>query len=454
MFLKRCHFRCPTGMKELIKRRTVDGGRRTACPETSAAQCLPRIFRSRQSNLLSFTSLLLLLLLSTSLFGQNSRAELEEKRKQLLREIRQTTQLLQQTKQNREATYSHFVTLQRQISRRLQLIETLQAEVLLILENVERTTGAVQALSDDVERLKSEYAEMVRHAYRQKLLHNDWLFILSAQSFNDAFRRWQYLKQYDRYRQKQAQLIIGTQETLLKKIAVLEKRKAEKKKLLATEERQSIMLGLEVSAKNRILEELKSDENRLTKRLRAKEKAARKLTAAIEKIIKSEIAKAKNEERAAANVNVSPSAAPTARASLSSDFRNNRGSLPWPVEHGVITGFFGKQPHPTIKSVEIVNNGIDIRTAFGSNVLAIFEGTVVGTQFIPGFDYMVILQHGHYYTVYSNLEEVRVQKGDKVRTGQAVGKVSTNRKTNTAEVHFEIWKEKTRLDPLKWVARK
>lgn len=362
--------------------------------------------------------------------------------------------MLQQTKQNREATYSHFVTLQRQISRRLQLIETLQAEVLLILENVERTTGAVQALSDDVERLKSEYAEMVRHAYRQKLLHNDWLFILSAQSFNDAFRRWQYLKQYDRYRQKQAQLIIGTQETLLKKIAVLEKRKAEKKKLLATEERQSIMLGLEVSAKNRILEELKSDENRLTKRLRAKEKAARKLTAAIEKIIKSEIAKAKNEERAAANVNVSPSAAPTARASLSSDFRNNRGSLPWPVEHGVITGFFGKQPHPTIKSVEIVNNGIDIRTAFGSNVLAIFEGTVVGTQFIPGFDYMVILQHGHYYTVYSNLEEVRVQKGDKVRTGQAVGKVSTNRKTNTAEVHFEIWKEKTRLDPLKWVARK
>ena len=443
MFLRRCHFRFPTDMKGLID---------------FMASWLHGFmvswfhgFMAGRKWIFVFSLLLFFANLSTS---QNSRTELEEKRKQLLREISQTTQLLKQTKQSREATYSRFVTLQRQISRRLQLIETLQAEVLLILENVERTTGAVQAMSDDVERLKSEYAEMVRHAYRQKLLHNDWLFILSAQSFNDAFRRWQYLKQYDRYRQKQAQLIIGTQETLLKKIASLEKRKSEKKKLLSTEERQSIMLGLEVSAKNRILEELKGDENRLSKRLRAKEKAARKLTAAIEKIIKSEIAKAREEERAAANVNVSPSATPKERESLSSNFRNNRGSLPWPVEHGVIIGFFGKQPHPTIKSVEIVNNGIDIRTAFGSNVLAIFEGKVVGTQFIPGFDYMVILQHGDYYTVYSNLEEVRVQKGDKVRIGQKVGKVSTNRKTNTAEVHFEIWKEKTRLDPLKWVARK
>ncbi|MEZ4952356.1 MAG: hypothetical protein R2825_02115 [Saprospiraceae bacterium] len=169
-----------------------------------------------------------LLLVIGAAFGQNSRMELEEKRKQLLREIEQTTRLLKQTKENRQATYSTYVTLQRQINRRLQLIETLQKEVLLILETVERTTGAVQALKDDVDRLKTEYAVMVRHAYRQKLIHNDWLFVLSATSFNDAFRRWQYLRQYDRYRQKQARLIIDTQETLLAKIGILEKRKIEK----------------------------------------------------------------------------------------------------------------------------------------------------------------------------------------------------------------------------------
>ena len=441
MFLNKCRFRCQAGMKGWI-----DG-------------MLHRSIVSLLHGFMVWRRLLIascFLLFVVSAFGQNSRMELEEKRKQLLREIEQTTRLLKQTKENRAATYSTYVTLQRQINRRLQLIETLQKEVLLILETVERTTGAVQALRDDVERLKSEYAVMVRQAYRQKLLHNDWLFILSASSFNNAFRRWQYLRQYDRYRQKQARLVIETQETLLAKIGALEKRKAEKEKLLATEERQSEMLGLEISTKDRILEELKSDENRLARQLNAKEKAARKLTAAIETIIKEEMEKARlaEETRAAANVNVSPSTSSVGTSSasnLSSDFRRSRGALPWPVKNGVITSYFGRQQHPTIKTVEIVNNGIDISTDQGSHVQAVFEGTVVGTQFIPGFDYMVILQHGEYYTVYSNLQEVRVRKGDRVGIRQSLGIVSTDRKTNTAEVHFEIWKEKTRLDPTDWV---
>ena len=386
---------------------------------------------------------------------QTSRIELEAKRKQLLREIRQTSRLLEQTKKNREATYSNYLTLQRQIERRLQLIETLRAEVLFILQNIERTTGAVQALTDDVQRLKSEYAIMVRHAYRQRLLHSDWLFVLSANSFNDAFRRWQYLRQYDRYRQKQAQLILDTQQTLLEKIAGLEKEKSEKERLLEAQERQSEMLGLEMSAKNRILEELKNDEARLARQLKAKERAAQKLTAAIEKVIKKEMEKARKEkERATANLNVSPSSSPRATSPgslLGAEFRRSKSTLPWPVKSGIITGHFGRQQHPAIPSVQIVNNGIDIRTNHGTQVQAIFDGIVVGTQFIPGFDYMVILQHGDYYTVYSNLQEIKVRKGDKVKIRQSIGIVSTNRKTNTAEVHFEIWRGKTRLNPANWI---
>lgn len=393
------------------------------------------------------------LLFVVSAFGQNTRQELEQKRKQLLSEIELTSRLLKQTQDSRQATYSTYVTLQRQIERRLKLIETLQQQVLLLLENVERTTGAVEALTDDIERLRTEYATMIRHAYRQKLTRSDWLFILSAQSFNDAFRRWQYLRQYDRYRQKQARLILDTQETLLAKIATLEQRKSEKERLIASEQRQSELLGLEISAKNRILEELKGSEARLRRQLTSKEKAAKKLTAAIEKIIREEVEKARIADEATARTNVSPSAAPAATA-LSADFRSNQGRLPWPVQNGIITGTFGRQQHPTIKSVEIVNNGIDIQTDQGASVKAVFEGTVVGTQFIPGFDYMVILQHGQYYTVYSNLEEVNVRKGEKVSVREVIGKVSTDRKTNTSEVHFEIWKEKTRLDPSKWVARR
>lgn len=390
--------------------------------------------------------------------GQNTRQELEKKRKQLLNEIELTSRLLKQTRDSRQATYSTYVTLQRQINRRLKLIETMQQEVLLLLENVQRTTDVVAALTDDIERLRVEYAKMVRHAYRQKLTQSDWLFVLSARSFNEAFQRWQYLRQYERYRQKQASLILATQQTLVDKISSLEERKLEKERLIEWEQRQSELLGLEVSAKNRILEELKGDESRLKRQLTKKEKAATKLTAAIEKIIKAEIAKAeaaaRKEEETRARTNVSPSTAPSAASVLSADFKNNRGRLPWPVQNGVITGFFGRQQHPTIKSVEIVNNGIDIRTDHGASVKAVFEGTVVGTQFIPGFDYMVILKHGDYYTVYSNLEEVNVRKGDEIKIRQAIGKVNVDRKTNTSELHFEIWKEKTRLDPSKWVGRK
>lgn len=402
-----------------------------------------------------------LLLVAWAGFPQQSRKDLEEKRKKLLKDIEQTSGLLQQTKQDKAATLSRYVTLQRQINKRQQLVETLQEEMSLLLDNIERTATVVMALNDDIERLKTEYVKIARHAYRQKLMHSDWLFLLSAKSFNEAFRRWQYLRQYDRHRQRQARLILDTQQTLLDKIKSLEDRKIEKERLLSTEQRQSKMLGLEMEAKNQLLEELKGDEARLARDLEGKQAAANKLNKAIEKVIKEEMERIRREERAAAAASaattapsktVKPTATPES-ASISSEFQGNRGKLPWPVKNGIITGHFGRQPHPTIPNIEIVNNGIDIQTDEGSPVRAVFEGTVVGTQFIPGFDYMVILQHGSYYTVYSNLEEVAVKKGDKVAIRQNLGKVSTDRKTNTSAVHFEIWKEKTRLNPQEWVGK-
>ncbi|MBK9015362.1 MAG: peptidoglycan DD-metalloendopeptidase family protein [Saprospiraceae bacterium] len=404
--------------------------------------------------------LLFMLLAMGTGIAQQSRKELEDKRKKLLKDIEQTSSLLKQTKQDKEATLSRYVTLQKQINKRKQLVETLQAEMQYLLENVERTATVVLALNEDTDRLMEEYTKIARHAYRQRLMHSKWLFLLSAKSFNDAFRRWQYLRQYDRYRQRQARLILDTQQMLLDKIKSLEDRKREKENLLGTEKRQSQMLGLEMEAKNRLLETLKGDESRLARDLEAKQVAATKLNNAIEKVIREEMERIRREERSAAAAasaatpgkTVAPTATPEA-TSLSKEFNNNRGSLPWPVKNGVITGYFGRQPHPTIPNIEIVNNGIDIQTDQGAQVRSVFEGTVVGTQFIPGFDYMVILQHGSYYTVYSNLEEVSVKKGDKVAIRQSIGKVSTDRKTNTSAVHFEIWKEKTRLNPQDWVGK-
>ncbi len=397
--------------------------------------------------------LVLIFVFNNDTTAQNSRKALEDKRKRLLKDIEQTTSLLNQTKQNRESAYSNFVTLQRQIGKRQQLIMTLQSEVVYLNTSIDRSNGVVETLNNDIDRLKQDYSVMARNAYRQSLSHTDWLFLLSARSFNEAFQRWQYLKQYDKYRQKQANLILETQRTLISKINTLEQRRAEKQHLLDSEQRHEEMLNLELSAKDRLLDDLKNDEKNLTKDLMTKKIAEANLAEAIEKIIKEEIEKARRDvNRVVADRPTRPNSPGASEASnISREFQNNRGRLPWPVANGVVTGTFGKQQHPVFKNIQITNNGIDIRTDVGSKVKSVFNGEVVGTQYIPGYDYMIILKHGDYYSVYSNLEGVNVKKGDPVKINQEIGKVSTNWDTHTSELHFEIWKDKTRLNPSEWV---
>ena len=386
-------------------------------------------------------------------FGQQ-RKQLEEKRKQLIKEIELTSNLLSETKKSKESTFSRYVTLQKQIKKRQQLIETLQIEIQFAAEGIERAALVIDALKDDVERLSAEYAQLARVAFRQRINRTALLFIFSAADFNDAFRRWQYIRQYDRYRKKQARLIAETQLMLADKINWLETRKVDKEQLLLSEQQQAELLGKELAAKDQLLKTLKNDESRLSSELKDKQKAHRQLNDAIEKIIREEMEKTRRESRPTASADDAVHALPDAADPLSTEFESNKGKLYWPVTSGVVTGYFGKQEHPTLKGVEITNNGIDIQTDVNAEVKAVFAGEVVGMQYIPGYNYMVILRHGHFYTVYSNLEEVLVKRGQQVGARQGLGKVSIDRRTNTAEVHFEIWREKTRLNPLQWVRRK
>lgn len=399
--------------------------------------------------------LFFILIISLSSFAQQ-REKLEKQRKKLIQEIKVTTNLLQTTKKTKKATLERFLTLQKQIEKRQKLIQTLNEEIDITSKSINRSVDVVGFLEDDVARLKEEYSEMLRMAYRQKLNKSHLLFIFSSGSFNEAFRRWQYLKQYDEYRQKQARLILETQNTLSDKVISLEKRKIEKQKLLESEERQAELLQLERVAKDELLEKLKGDESRLTGDLRKKEKAREKLNVAIENIIRNEMARRRREERTNATAGSSgkkDSDLTVASNALTKGFLQNKGRLPWPVSKGIITSRFGKQQHPTIKSIQITNNGIDIQTDKNAEVRAIHRGKVIGKQFIPGHDYMVILQHGNYYTVYSHLEEVFVQKGETVKGRQLIGKLSIDAATNTSEVHFEVWKEKVRLNPTDWVRK-
>jgi septal ring factor EnvC (AmiA/AmiB activator) len=206
-----------------------------------------------------------------------------------------------------------------------------------------------------------------------------------------------------------------------------------------------------------MLKSLRSDEEKLKKDLNEKRTAHQKLNDAIEKVIQEEVLAERKKARSAEALKKSPNNTPTKTPELNiltASFYENKGRLPWPVSNGIVTSYFGKQPHPTLRKIEITNNGIDIRTDHNAQVRAVFDGVVVGKQFIPGYEHMIIIQHGNYYTVYSNLKEVYVKKNDKVKIKQAIGQSSLNTKSNVSEVHFEVWREKERLNPLSWIAKK
>lgn len=411
-----------------------------------------------------------LLLMPLSAFSQNKK-ELEDKRKKLLRDIEMTGGLLKKTTKTKEATYDRFVALQSQIERREKLILNIEAEIAGAETGIDRNSAVIEALNGDIVKMQSEYGRMVRSAFRRKMMSNPLLYILSADNLNQAFRRWLFLRKYDDFRKKQADAIAHTREMLSKKVITLEETRREKETLLMSLRGQKTILTTEMADKNSLLQTLSEDESRLKTELKKKQAAHEALNQAIERTIQEEITKRTAEARRArpsqpaqpnnnSRTNTAPSntrpveAAPEVEMDNTSiGFQQKRGQLPWPVEDGFISRSYGRQKHPTLKNIEITNNGIDIRTDESATVRAVYEGRVAGVQFIPGHDYTVILQHGNYYTVYSNLAEASVGKGDQVRARQVIGRVSTNTVTGASELHFELWNQKERMNPEGWIRK-
>ena len=397
-----------------------------------------------------FQSLLWILLLSFSLsaFAQN-RKELQANRKQLIKEIKLTSKLLQQTSNNKNAALAEYTTLQKQIKARKKLVETLKLELDQADIRMTRSSDVIESMERDIKILKEEYDKMIRNAFRQKLSNNSLWFLFSADSFNQAVQRWRYIKQYEHYRKRQADLILKTQYTLTAKVKHLEESKREKNALLITEQEQQKKLSKELERRNKIFRSLRRDEKRLKSELKKQRIAHEKMNQAIEGVIQNEMLtrrkKSRDETALHSTNDINNSKI------LTGSFSKNRGRLPWPVKDGVITKWFGKQNHPTLPRVMITNNGIDIRSTKNARVNCVFDGVVASKQFVPGYNNMLIIRHGNYYTVYSNLDVIFVKKGDQLTAGQQIGLATTDQHSNLSEVHFEVWHDKVRLNPSDWI---
>lgn len=372
----------------------------------------------------------------------NNKKDLKRKRRALTARIKTTSDLLESSRKNKEAALDRLVAFQKQIEQREKLIKLLDIEIQQADESVERTRLVLGSLQQTVDTLSDTYNKMLRASLRNKLLKNKATFVLSAKSLSESFRRFRYVRRFAESRKRQLELIDKTKASLATKIKRLDTVRRKKLEFVLNAKQQNALLDKEIETKNKIVEELKKDENslklKLKKQTKQKEELDKTIAGAIENNAKKDVALSSKNVR-------------SEKKELSTDFKRFRGKLPWPVKSGYVSKPFGKRKHPTLKKVFINNNGVDIMTQKGAEVKAVFEGKVVGMQKVPGYNTMIILQHGDYYTVYSNVVEVKVKVGARVGSLDKLGNVAEDKLTGNSELHFEVWKSKTTKNPKRWI---
>ena len=374
--------------------------------------------------------------------------------------------MLLETKKKEKATLNQLEILNTQIKTRSQLIQTINQEIDVVDTRITELNSTINTLQREIEQMRKQYAQLVVASYKNR---NTLMYILASDGFEQAYKRMKYVQQFSVFRQKQVSLILKTQTILLGSLNELRNVKDEKEVLLGDKETEKKELEQDKQEEARVLIALKQKEKELVAQLRKKEEAARKLKKAIEDLIAKEIeaarkreelerkkreaATGKKEEKTSTAKATELALTPEA-ANLANEFSRNKGTLPWPVEQGFISKAFGTHPHPTLKNITVNNTGIDITTQKNAKARAVFRGEVKMKFSVPGMGNAVIVSHGDYYTVYTNLEDVFVRVGDKISTKQEIGTVMSNEVEEKTELHIEIYKGKMRLDPQEWLFKK
>jgi len=398
--------------------------------------------------------IIVIILSSSYVYSQEDKEKLQEKKSKIEEEISFTNKLLKETKKSRQTSLNQLIILKKKIGQRQELISTINLEINSLNKAISSNKDKIAELSENLEALKKEYAQMIYYAYLNRSSYKRLMFIFSSDDFNQAYQRLKYFQQYTSFRKNQVREIQKTQEVLNQKIVGLEQQKESKQNLLNNKAQENQKLTKEKNEKNNTVVLLQNKEKDLRKKLREKERAARKLQEAIQRIIAEEIRlAAERANKTGTKTNKLTSIALTPEEmELSNTFSSNKGKLPWPSARGIVSGTFGEHAHPVLRGIKTKNNGIDILTNDGAMARAIYSGVVTSVMSIPNYNNVVIIRHGEYLSVYSNLEEVFVKRGDEVDIKESIGKVFTDQEVSKTELHFELWKGKTILNPESWLA--
>ncbi|MCR5050728.1 MAG: peptidoglycan DD-metalloendopeptidase family protein [Paludibacteraceae bacterium] len=381
------------------------------------------------------------ILISATAFAADSVKDLQKQQRKLQQDIENTNKMLKQTKKDENATLNKLQLISENIKTQKKLIHSLDNEIYVLDNEMNRLTGKRDSLQNVLETYKKDYAEMVNKSHFARIQQSPLLFLISSNSFNQLARRARYLQEFARFRQEQVKRIENTQSEIDIQNDLLRENKNGKQATLASRKREHENLRRDERKQQTMLDQLKSKEKDLSKKLQQQQKKAKNLNKKIDDIVRKQAAK------------TTKTGMTKEQKLVAGGFEANKGRLPFPVEKGIISGHFGKQQHPVYSQVTIDNKGIYIQTTAGAKARAVYKGEVTSC-FMVANTYAVIIQHGNFRTVYSNLSKLQVKQGDKVEVKQVLGTIYTDAEQDQkTELYFQVYKDRDILNPELWITR-
>jgi murein hydrolase activator len=390
---------------------------------------------------MKYLILLIFFLGFTVTLNSQTKAELEDKRKKTLDEISYVDNLLKTTAKEKSESMNDIKIIGKKLTLRETVIGGMREELSLLSDRIELNTIAIDMMESDLKELKNDYARAVVNSYKSQKGNPDLVYILSARDFNQGYKRLKYLQQVTKFRRSESEIILELKGQIETSKEKLQNDLNHVSELKSKEEQQKDLLQNEQEKKQRMVQSLSSKEKQLKKDLEEKKRIAAK--------IETEIARLVEEERKRA---IKSEITPEQKL-IGANFEENKGRLPWPVEKGIITSHFGIQKHQVLKYVTENNVGIEITSTGKMAARSVFNGEVAKIFTISGANMTVIIRHGKYLSVYTNIVNVKVKEGDKVSTKQYLGDVYSDHTDNdNCVLKFMIFDTKYQ-DPELWISK-
>ena len=395
-----------------------------------------------------FIFFVFIIISNTIVSQQNTQADLKKKRIQIQNEIKQINELLFSNNKKKSIAFSDIENLNIKIIRKEELVKLVNQQINILTTEIDDNSFSLDSLNQSLENSKESYKNIIVKSYKTKSGKSRLMFLLSSETFFQAYKRVQYMKQYADFRKKQSINI----SILIERIVNLNKKlnaQLQDKQDLIIENRE-IQKSLEKEKKesNSLVFQLRNKEKRYKREIEDKEKLTAQIDKEIERLIKEAIAKSRSTSSSSAFA-LTPEA-----KELEKNFILNKGKLPWPVVRGVIIQKFGMQSHPVVKTAKIKSNGIIIATSAGQKVRTVFDGEVLSVLKFKGSNPTVLVRHGNFITAYKNLSKVYVKKGEKVFSSQDIGEVFTNKSSGKSTVQFSVFEKTSPVNPVFWLLKK